>query len=362
MNARGLITGILGMAMLGMVFTACESNTPVSLEESLKDTPNVKLVDGATNATVTVNKNNNKSYFTVEIDNLLPESGIDNGFYDAWCVLYDTPINSNGGNYQGVKLHSVESDAALQRVQYIVNNRNRFMQDIGADWKDVQVAIWSVLDFPKFDYISDLADMPADFRQNGEPTFNTSNVDDIVASAVAEASGHDGPCKVFLIETESGNQNIVIEVCDTATARMNNDPDDNTNALAEYVNNNKWWSYITFPRTNTDESPTGDDPVCDAGYETYFMYAGQTNYAGLFCIKRDAEGLTYYYDFDEYYPLETHTLIVTSTSSLISNPGGFTYNVDFTEPVQKTDPVTVSDPGGTLYIVAHSAGGFGYME
>lgn len=354
MKKRGLFTGILGLAMLGMVFTACESNGPVSLKESLKDTPNVKLVDGASDATVTVNRNNNKSYFTVEIDNLLPESGIDNGFYDAWCVLYDTPINSNGGNYQGVKLHSVDADVALQRVQYIVNNKNRFMQGIDADWKDLQVAIWSVLDFPKFDYIRDLENLPADFRQNGQPTFNTSNVDDIVAFALAEANDSNGPCKVFLIETESGQQNIVIESCETATARMNNDPADRTFPLKDHVNSNSWWTYITFPRANDDESPTGDDPVCDAGYETYFMYAGQTNFAGLFCIKRDASGLTYYYDFDEFYPNETHTLIVTSTASLISNPGGFTSNVTFSEPVQKTDPVTVSDPGGTLYIVAHA--------
>jgi hypothetical protein len=362
MKKRGLLTGILGLTMLGMVFTACESNSPVSLEESLKDTPNVKLIDGASDATVTVNRNNSQSYFTVEIDNLLPESGIDNGFYNAWCVLYDTPINSNGGNYQGVKLHSVEADVALQRVQYIVNNKNRFMHDINADWKDIQVAIWSVLDFPKLDYMSELGNLPADFRQNGQPTFNTSNVDAIVSSAIAGASQNNGPCKVYLIETEHGQQNIVIESCDTATARMNNDPDDDTFALAPYVNGNNWWSYVTFPRANNDESPTGDDPVCDAGYETYFMYAGQTNYAGLFCIKRDGDGLTYYYDFDEFYPTETHTLIVTSTASLIANPGGFTSNLNFSDPVQKTDPVTVSDPGGTLYIVAHAAGGFGTIE
>ena len=369
MTKRGLMTGILGMAMLGLVFTACESDSPISLEESLKDTPNLNLVPGATDVSLEVNKNEKRSYFTVEMSNLLPESGLDEGKYNAWCVLYDTPINSNGGTYNGVKLHSIDNDEAFKRVEAIINNKYKLMANLDADWKDIQVAIWSVLDFPRFDFAKDLASLPPEFQSDGQPTFNPDVVNQIVdmsMSSTLAVSSDISPCKIYVVETESGTQTLIIEECDTATARMDKSNENIRWLLSSLsqIKNNNWFTYIEFPR---DRNDTPDEsPMCDPGFTTYFMYAGQSNYAGLFCFKRVGDTLSFYYDFDGYYPHEIHTQIKTSKGVLVAPPGQYEYEDTFSEPTQKTKVYEVTAPastnGSTLYIVAHAAGGFGTLQ
>ena len=321
MKTRGLMTGILGMAMLGLVFTACESDSPISLEESLRDTPNVQLKEGATNVGIKVNTDYKRSYYKMELSNLLPESNMSDGTYAAWCVLYDTPIAANATEYGGVKIYDTAGDPSFQKVRYLINNKDRFMNDLGADWKDIQVAIWSVLDFPKFDYAKNLDRMPPEFKDNGTPTFNSENVDFMV-SATLEAASEEVEvtenCEVYLLETQKDVQNGIVEKCETAMARMEDLP---TNYTIPF--SHRWFSYVSFPRTekNRTDNPNNTGLVCpfDAE-EVYFMYSNRT-YVGIFCASyagKNAEGLgeyTYAFVFEtEWSSFETHVDIVSVAS------------------------------------------------
>ncbi|MFU8858789.1 MAG: hypothetical protein ACNA8K_00060 [Cyclonatronaceae bacterium] len=357
MKKRGTIKSTLGILMLGLVFTACESNSPVSLEESLRDTPNVQLKEGATDVSIKVNKDNVRSYFKIELDNLLPESNMRDGQYNAWCVLYDTPINSNGGEYNGVKLHTADQDAALQKVGYIVNNKVRFMRDLDADWKDIQVAIWSVLDFPRFNYTSDLSKMPPEFRNNGVPTFNTENVDQILADITAAGDGHvEEGCAIYLVETDPGQQNVIIEECETITARMEDIPEGHNFIF----DGHEWFSYVEYPTTNNDENTR--DEVCDAGFDTYYMYSNKT-YQGVFCFVNDDDG-NYRYRIiltEEWAAFETQVEIVLNPNDFPQPVpwafGQYTNKSNF-DPTSDTGIQNATGPnvapGTTVYVSAHA--------
>ncbi|TVQ09677.1 MAG: hypothetical protein EA364_13520 [Balneolaceae bacterium] len=363
MKKGGLLSGILGVAIAGLVFTACESNSPVSLEESLKDTPNVQLVEGASNVSVRVDKNNRDSYFDIQLDNLLPESGIENGVYQAWCILYDTPINSNGGEYNGVRIHSADNDPIFQNVSFLVNNSHSLMSEHSASWKEVQVAIWSVIGFPKFDYNKDISRLPSEFHNNGQPTFNINIVNKMVASALqnrntnanGNGNGNAEKCRLLIAETESELQNVVFTSCDSATARMDNSPNNATFALGH-----AWFTYVVHPRPNA----INDDPKCDDGFTTYFMYAGKHHYAGLFCAKREStaagEDISYYFDFgNNYHAKETHVHISGNNINLPGPPGQYNHKEKFDVAVTgKTEVKTVSYPpmARQIYIIAHASG------
>lgn len=357
MKKRGLIKSILGMTMLGLVFIACESNTPVSLEESLRDTPNVQLKEGAADVSIKVNKDNVRSYFKIEMDNLLPESNMRDGLYNAWCVLYDTPINSNGGEYNGVKIHTADQDVALQKVSYIVNNKVRFMRDLDADWKDIQVAIWSVLDFPKFNYTSDLSKMPPEFRNNNVPTFNTENVDQILADVTAAGDNHEEEgCAIYLVETPNGQQNVIIEECETVMARMEDVPSGHTFIF----DGHPWFSYVQYPTTNTADNTR--DETCDVDFDTYYLYSNMT-YQGVFCFRNLGDG-DYEYQFvlsSDWATFETHVEIVTDPDDFPEPTpwafGQYTNKMNFA-PSSDTGVQTATGPdvavNSTVYVSAHA--------
>lgn len=139
--------------VLTALFAACDSASNVGgLEESLETVPNLNLIEGAESVVATVNKDRNRSNFTLTLDGMKENSGVKAGEYAAFCALWDVPINSDNNAYGEVRLHSIENEPYWQGINHIVNNMDRYYEDNEElTWVEVQVAMWSIMDHKKFD-------------------------------------------------------------------------------------------------------------------------------------------------------------------------------------------------------------------
>ena len=150
----------------GVLFAGCDSKTPVSgLEESLDAIPSVRVIPGAENAQINVNKNETTSYFTVQLDNLAEELGIPTGEYDAWCAQWDTPLNSNNMTYSGVQILDIQGEEYWKEIAFLLDNADDWIANGLADdaegdqiasfinitWAEIQLAIWCLINHKKFE-------------------------------------------------------------------------------------------------------------------------------------------------------------------------------------------------------------------
>lgn len=156
--------------ILGVTITACEQPSGVDeLEESLSDVPHLNLIEGAESVVASVNKNRRTSNFTIQLEGMEEQSGIEAGEYAAFCALWDVPINSSGETYGNVSLHSIENEPYWQDVNYLVNQVDRYFDEHDdLSWLEVQIALWSIMDHKKFDMstIPD-EDLPSYVREGG---------------------------------------------------------------------------------------------------------------------------------------------------------------------------------------------------
>ncbi len=192
-----LVTVKIGVVLL--LFVACESvfngnkkSDSPDLGDSLDPIEEVTLINGAENATLTVRINKDETtYFTIELTNIESNEIIDNSIYDAWCIDVWKSIDSNNGNYQNIELYSTYLVEKWKPVNYLLNIQTELMnQDSEITWLEIQLAIWSLRAYPEFDLESvALEELPGQFRSNGESTFNSEKVKEILN--IVDASYQD---------------------------------------------------------------------------------------------------------------------------------------------------------------------------
>lgn len=141
------------LLLIAAGLTACDTTNNVDgIEESLDDIPNLNLIEGAESVVATVNRDRNKSNFTIRLDGMEETSGISKGEYPAFCALWDVAIDSNNGSYGNVKLHSIDNEPYWKGVNYLVNNIESYEEQYeDLSWLEIQIALWSIMDHKKFD-------------------------------------------------------------------------------------------------------------------------------------------------------------------------------------------------------------------
>lgn len=209
-----LLTFIL---FTGVLLIGCNQENPVSFEESSERIPSLVPISGGQNATLSARSNRSVSYFTFEVGNISENPHISGGNFEGWCAVYNAPIKTDGTQYTGVKLYSTTSDRnKWQKVNYLLNNSEYHTGLDNVTYKEIQVAIWALLDFPAFD-LNNLSaqNLPSSFINNGEPAFDVALVKAIVSYSVEKGSdftlGLNNRYAVYA-ETENGVQNVIIVV------------------------------------------------------------------------------------------------------------------------------------------------------
>ncbi len=199
---------------LAMVFTAsCDVNnsTRLSFGERSDLVPNLHPIDGADNVTVRVNRNNNVSYFDVNLSLIESGTGIANGKYYGWCANWNAPIDMER-DYDGITLYSSSDDRNWIKMNYFLNMRDHYVETIeGAGYKEMQSVVWALIEFNEFDIERDhvLEDvdkeafhaMLNDVRENADSFEHT---DTTIRAILADMSKHETDGK--------STQSVIVEV------------------------------------------------------------------------------------------------------------------------------------------------------
>lgn len=153
------------------------------LSESLEPVEEVSLISGAENTTVTVNLNEEgKAYFSVAFSNIEENEVIQNSVRAGWCIDVWKPIDHNGGTYNDIELYSTDLVEKWMPLNYLLNIQEKLINDdTGISWLEIQLAIWSLRANPEFNLDEvDLAELPGEFKENGEPNFSHEKVGEIL--------------------------------------------------------------------------------------------------------------------------------------------------------------------------------------
>lgn len=219
----------ISLLAIGTFFLAgCQENSTSSgIEESLETVPKVTAIDGAQNASIKVNKGTESSYFTMDFSNIEPNNYINNGIYEGWCIAYDKPIDSDGQVQENLKL-SLAEDERWQPIRRLLGIKDHLLaNNPDITYREIQVAIWALRDFPKFDLDKiSVDDIPSRMVTNGEFNFSKEQVRNIVAevknqttqkskSEVLTTQSYDDELEkeICVVETDSDTQTVIVP-CD----------------------------------------------------------------------------------------------------------------------------------------------------
>jgi len=184
MITRGMIAFITITIASFLFITACDVVSEKGIEESMDVISELTPIQGAENVTMTVNRGDREnSYFTLEFSNIESNSIINNGIFGGWCIVYDKPIDSNGGIYDGLKLFDTFGAKSFKPLNHLINERYA-LRDKYPDmtWKELQVLVWSVMDnLNPFDLESVDTSLLSRLHQNGQPLYNKEMIREILS-------------------------------------------------------------------------------------------------------------------------------------------------------------------------------------
>ena len=175
-----------GILLLSILFWSACNNPGSSLEESVKPYLELQAVDGASNVTVTVNRGAAKgldSYFAVDFTNFESNGIISEGLTEGWCLDYQKPIDQNNDVHEGIKMFNTFGSENWKPANYLMNIKNELKQnDPSLTYKEIQVALWSLIEVPAFNIDKVLAEgsMPSRLMTNGTPNFNIEKTKGII--------------------------------------------------------------------------------------------------------------------------------------------------------------------------------------
>lgn len=180
------------ICLLGVCLTFLACGNPLSsskdekkpdLGESLSPIEEVSLIEGADNTTLTINMNRLKNaYFDIEFSNIKSNEIIGDGVRDSWCIDVWKSIDSNNGVYDNIKLYSTYLVEQWKPVNYLLNVQKSLRNsDSQITWLEIQLAIWSLRAYPKFDLdTTSIDNLPGQFRKDGEALFSYDKVYEIL--------------------------------------------------------------------------------------------------------------------------------------------------------------------------------------
>ncbi|MFW6263907.1 MAG: hypothetical protein ACOC3E_00095, partial [Cyanobacteriota bacterium] len=176
MITRGIIAFLFLFLASILTFSACDVTSEKGLDESLDKVPNVTAIKGAENASIRVNKGTT-SNFMIDIDNVEWNNLISNGEREAYCIAWKDPISSDNAIYDGVGAYSTENDEQFDDVNRLFSVKNALLKaDPEITWREIQVAVWTLIPFQEFDMNMPVDELPSEVRSDGEANFDKDKV------------------------------------------------------------------------------------------------------------------------------------------------------------------------------------------
>ena len=258
---------LVGVLLFSFIYLSACENPGNSLEESVAPYLELQAVDGASNVTMTVNRGAAQgldSYFAIDFTNFDSNGIVPEGLTEGWCLDYSRPIEQNNDVHQGVKMFNTHGSEDWKSANYLMNIKDELKQnDPSLTYKEIQVALWSLIKVPSFDVDKALSDgtMPSRMMTNGAPNFNVEKTKGIVKKVQAEVNAFTykpGTPVIVYSNVSDVKQPVGGVFGETAWAFSPNvDGTVNTDISKEFCGNNgthsnKWgWSNGTFNKGDT---------------------------------------------------------------------------------------------------------------
>lgn len=203
---------LLALATL-FVFASCGEDQGLNIiDPGLTDNNSELLVvDGGENATLEV-KRGGKSYFDLAVRNTGPNKHLSTGTKNGWSLKWKSPVN-NDTTYERVTLYSTYNEEYWKPVNYLLNNREEIEAEFpNAGYREMQAAIWMLLDFTDFDpETARISDLPEDMQSNGQYNFDLAGAEAIVDVALSGANGFQyTPSSTYAVVAASSTDSGVV--------------------------------------------------------------------------------------------------------------------------------------------------------
>ena len=227
---------LLPLLIVAFAFISCDTDeNPVgTLEEIAGRIPNVEVIPNADNATMHKRNDQQYSLFTVEVSGIGFNNNISDGTYFGWCADMSKPRRT-GEDISNTNLFSTNKDERFNQLSYIVNNRPYYeRQYTDLSWKDIQVAMWVVLETQ--DYELSLIESKLPSFVNGYSAENVNSIIDDLGDNGLDFKPGPGDKQLILMNAYDGSQPPLVEVCNTAWMKGQYKIADNNNA-------NHWGMY-----------------------------------------------------------------------------------------------------------------------
>lgn len=216
------------LLLLAGFVASCDNNlNNTDIEDTLAPYVQLDAIEGASNTTLTVRRGTPAgldSYFAFNISNVGNNPIISEGLVEGWCLEWNKPIAQNNDIHDGVKAYSTYGSEEWKPVNYLMSIKNKLKrEDPSLSYKEIQVALWSLIDVPRFDVDEVLAArrMPSSMMTNGQPNFSVSKVKDIVDRVRSNSDTYtydeSVPYLVFS-RTADDTQNVGFVPCESGDA------------------------------------------------------------------------------------------------------------------------------------------------
>lgn len=222
------IFGSIALLLLFMVlFSACDNSINTDIEQTLAPYLQLEAIEEASNTTLTIQRGASAgldSYFAFDVSNVQNSSIISEGVVEGWCLEWDKPIAQNNDRHDGVEAYSTFGSEKWKPVNYLMSIKEKLKrEDPSLTYKEIQIALWSLIDVPRFnvDEVLSAGRMPSRMMTNGQPNFSVSKAKDIVdrvrSNADAYTYSETTPYMVFA-RTEDNSQNGGFVPCENGDA------------------------------------------------------------------------------------------------------------------------------------------------
>lgn len=196
-----------------LLFVSCSDEQAFNVTDlGLVDgTADLLVVDGGDNVTLDVQKGHS-SYFDLKIRDTGSNTHLGTGTKGGWTLQWESPV-SHDTTYEGVTLYSTFNEEYWKPINYLLNNRDEIVaNDTNIDYREIQAAIWLLLDFTDFDLeTSNLQKLPEDMVENGQHNFDPDKAKQIVNLAKSEASSYEyTPSSTYAVVAKSSSDNEII--------------------------------------------------------------------------------------------------------------------------------------------------------
>lgn len=248
---RGILTTFTFIIAAALIFAACDVMSEKGIEESLAPYTELESITEGTTSAIVVHKGDSKnmdSFFTYDVTDVFENGLIRKGAKEAWCVEWEKPLDSNGKLHEEIEFFSTYGSDKWKPANYLLTNKNKLKKEFeNISYKEIQVALWSVIENPDFDLDEVLKDgkMPARMMKDGRPDFDIKKVKEIIGKVKSHYNEYQyKPSKPFMVytKTKDSDQNGGFLTCDqTAWAANGDQPAD-----LRYNDQGNWATYTEY--------------------------------------------------------------------------------------------------------------------